>query len=79
MRRFIRSVCLMLALAAGSCGVAKAQHALTWDELKARFEANNPTLRAGQLEVDESKAQEITAFLRHNPNLARKMTTAVCN
>src|SRR4029077_13930680 len=30
---------------------------------------NNPTLRAGQIGIDESKAQEITAFLRPNPSL----------
>jgi outer membrane protein, heavy metal efflux system len=52
-------------LAAG----ALAQRALTWQEIKQKFEAANPTLRAAQLSVDESKAQEITAFLRPNPDL----------
>ncbi len=70
MQRFIRAVCLMLLLAVGSCGIAKAQRALTWDEVKARFESDNPTLRAGKLGVDESRAEETTAFLRPNPNLA---------
>jgi len=70
MQRLIRGVCLVLVLAAGSGGVAQAQHALTWDEVKARFENNNPTLRAGKLGVDESRAQETTAYLRPNPNLA---------
>jgi len=56
MQRFIRAVCLMLLLATGSCGIAKAQHALTWDEVKARFESDNPTLRAGKLGVDEPRA-----------------------
>ena len=46
---------------------AWAQRALTWQEIKARFEAANPTLRAAQLSVDESRAQEITAYLRPNP------------
>jgi cobalt-zinc-cadmium efflux system outer membrane protein len=36
--------------------------------VRQRFEQNNPTLRAGQIGIDESKAQEITAFLRPNPN-----------
>jgi cobalt-zinc-cadmium efflux system outer membrane protein len=40
---------------------------MTWDEVRRRFEQNNPTLLAGQLNIDESKAQEITAFLRPNP------------
>jgi len=70
MRQFIRAVCPILVLAAGSCDIAKAQHALTWDEVKARFESDNPTLLADKLSVDESKAQEITAFLRPNPNVA---------
>jgi len=46
---------------------AAAQQALTWDQVKARFEASNPTLRADAMNVDEMKAQEITAFLRPNP------------
>ena len=46
---------------------APAQQALTWDQVKARFEASNPTLRADAMNVDEMKAQEITAFLRPNP------------
>jgi len=46
---------------------AAAQQALNWDQVKARFEASNPTLRADAMNVDEMKAQEITAFLRPNP------------
>lgn len=41
---------------------------LTWQEIRDRFEAANPTLRADKLSVDESRAQEITAYLRPNPN-----------
>lgn len=40
---------------------------MTWDQVRQRFEQNNPTLFAGKLNVDESKAQEITAYLRPNP------------
>ena len=40
---------------------------LTWEQLKARFEANNPSLKADALGVEESRAQEITAHLRPNP------------
>jgi len=46
---------------------ASAQQALTWDQVKARFETANPTLQADALNVDEMKAEEITAFLRPNP------------
>jgi cobalt-zinc-cadmium efflux system outer membrane protein len=41
----------------------------TWENVKARFEQNNPTLLADKLNIDESKAQEITAHLRPNPQL----------
>ena len=41
--------------------------ALTWDQVKARFEAANPQLKADALNVDEMHAEEITAFLRPNP------------
>ena len=48
---------------------ASAQQPLTWEQVRQRFEQNNPTLLAGKLNIDESKAQEITAYLRPNPNL----------
>jgi cobalt-zinc-cadmium efflux system outer membrane protein len=44
-----------------------AQQAFSWDQVKAKFETSNPTLRADSLNVDEMKAQEITAYLRPNP------------
>jgi cobalt-zinc-cadmium efflux system outer membrane protein len=55
------------------CGLsASAQNAapLTWEQVRQRFEQHNPTLLAGKLNIDESKAQEITAFLRPNPTFA---------
>jgi cobalt-zinc-cadmium efflux system outer membrane protein len=51
------------------CAKAGAQQALTWEQVRARFEQSNPTLLADKLNIDESKAQEITAFLRPNPTL----------
>jgi len=48
---------------------APAQEPWTWERVRARFEQSNPTLQAGNLTVDESKAQEITAYLRPNPTL----------
>ena len=65
----MRRMCLGLCVAGGLAASAGAQNALTWQEVRAKFEAANPTLRAGQIGVDESRAQEITAFLRPNPNL----------
>jgi len=61
-------VCL-LALVVGTSMVQRAfaQAPLAWPDVRARFEAANPTLKADQLAVEESKATEITAFLRPNP------------
>jgi cobalt-zinc-cadmium efflux system outer membrane protein len=44
-----------------------AQRSLSWDEVRERFQKNNPSLLAGQLLIDESQADEITAGLRPNP------------
>jgi len=45
-----------------------AQNAFTWQQIKEKFEATNPTLKAAQLNIDESRAEEITAYLRPNPD-----------
>src|SRR5271157_2334315 len=45
------------------------QQAFTWDQIREKFEAINPTLKAAQINIDESRANEITAYLRPNPNL----------
>jgi outer membrane protein, heavy metal efflux system len=46
---------------------AAAQQSLSWDEVKTRFEAAKPTLKADALNVEEMKAEEVTAYLRPNP------------
>jgi len=43
--------------------------ALTWNQVKTKFETVNPALRADQIGVDELKTEEITAYLRPNPQL----------
>ena len=68
MQRLLRRLCFGLFLVAVSAQSAWAQKALTWQEVRDQFEAANPTLHAGQIGIDELKAQEITAFLRPNPN-----------
>jgi cobalt-zinc-cadmium efflux system outer membrane protein len=40
---------------------------LNWQTIRARFEANNPTLLAAKTNIDEARAKEITAYLRPNP------------
>ena len=69
MRWFVRFICGVLSLTALFAVTARAQKALTWQEIRDKFEAANPTLRAGQIGVDESRAQEVTAYLRPNPGL----------
>jgi len=39
----------------------------TWETVKSNFEIQNTALLAGRLNIDELKAEEITAFLRPNP------------
>jgi outer membrane protein, heavy metal efflux system len=67
MQRLLRRLCFGLFLVAVSARSGLAQGALTWQEVRDRFEQANPSLRAGQIGIDEFKAQEITAFLRPNP------------
>ena len=60
----------MLLLMAACClhaGAQAPQPPLTWEQVRDRFELFNPTLLADKLNIDESKAQEITADLRPNP------------
>ena len=66
----MRTIRIAATLAAIGVSVpAFAQTALNWEQVKARFSAANPTLKAGVLNIAESKAQEITAYLRPNPNM----------
>src|SRR5689334_11475142 len=45
-----------------------AQHSYTWQELLEKFERANPTLQAAEASIAESRASEITAHLRPNPD-----------
>jgi cobalt-zinc-cadmium efflux system outer membrane protein len=45
------------------------QTVLTWQQVKDKFEAANPTLKASQANIDEARAGEITAYLRPNPTV----------
>ncbi len=67
MRRVFRYVGWGVLLATVFARVSLAQRPLSWEEVRQHFEANNPNLRAGQLGIDESRANEITAYLRPNP------------
>jgi outer membrane protein, heavy metal efflux system len=71
--RVTKGILRLLAAAGSGCVLALAAQAqtgsaaLTWDQVKAKFEADNPTLKADQSNVEEMKAEEITAGLRPNP------------
>ena len=54
------------SFAAQLCG----QTSLSWAQIKDKFEAANPTLKAAKLNINESAAAEVTAFLRPNPDFS---------
>ena len=70
MQRRLRRCWAAVLLLACFAGTACAQKTLTWQEVRAEFQLANPTLHAGQIGIEESKAEEITAHLRPNPSLA---------
>ena len=65
-------LCAAVALGAASLlaqtAPPSAPQVWTWDAVKDRFELNNTTLQASRLNIDELKAEEITAHLRPNPD-----------
>jgi len=65
----VRRCCFVVFLVAGMGQTGLAQRAFTWQEIRGKFEASNPTLHAGQIGVEEFHADEITANLRPNPNM----------
>jgi cobalt-zinc-cadmium efflux system outer membrane protein len=74
MQRTFWRFLFLLVLGGASLAVGQATAApqsrpqvWTWEQVKERLELNNPTLLADKLNIDESKAEEITAFLRPNP------------
>jgi outer membrane protein, heavy metal efflux system len=70
MRYVLAPLCVVMFITGLLANCAHAQKALTWQEVRAKFEADNQTLQAGQFGVEESRAQETTAYLRPNPNLS---------
>jgi cobalt-zinc-cadmium efflux system outer membrane protein len=56
--------------AAATLQIPSLPNALSWQQVQDRFKASNPTLKAGAIGINESRAQEITAHLRPNPSLS---------
>jgi len=69
MFRFHNFIPAALIVLLASFALAQQQRSYTWPQIRDKFEATNPTLQADTLNVQESRAQEITAFLRPNPDL----------
>jgi len=67
--RKIRWLCCALVLCS-TCASAQSSPPLTWEQVRERFEQQNPSLLADRLNIDESKAQEISANLRPNPTFS---------
>src|SRR5215469_9596273 len=71
MRLDVRFLCLRTgSLLLAATASLHAQRTLTWQQIKERFEASNPTLKAAQASIAESRAGEITAHLRPNPDFS---------
>ena len=66
----MKSVRTTASIAVVLAQAAAAQTTLTWQQTKDKFAASNPTLKAAQLNIDESRAAEITAYLRPNPDFS---------
>jgi cobalt-zinc-cadmium efflux system outer membrane protein len=66
MRRSLAVACGLI-VASAIAPVVFAQQPLDWDQVRARFIASNPALKADADNIDEMKAEEITAYLRPNP------------
>ena len=69
MQHALLRVGLPIFAVAFCAGSGFAQAALTWQQVRDKFDTTNPTLLADKLNIDESKAEEITADLRPNPSL----------
>ena len=58
---------VVAALTFFMAALCPAQQSVTWEQAKAKFESANPALKADALNVDEMRAEEVTAYLRPNP------------
>jgi cobalt-zinc-cadmium efflux system outer membrane protein len=77
MRRRSRRALHILFLLAGISIPAAAQGPPSWEQVLQRFQQNNPALLAGQTNVGGTRANEITADLKPNPQLS--FTSDQCN
>jgi cobalt-zinc-cadmium efflux system outer membrane protein len=78
--RYMRSpsaVVLGVAAIVGFCPAAFGQQqSFTWEQIRDKFLASNQTLRAQAQAIESSRAGEITASLRPNPQFQNDTTSA---
>ena len=65
--RLVWRSCIGCVLVNSLAASVAAQTPLTWEQIRTRFASTNPTVQAGAIGVDESRATETTAYLRPNP------------
>jgi outer membrane protein, heavy metal efflux system len=68
LRRLSMGYLFASCFAGGISGQTAAPKTMTWQEARDEFETSNPTLRAARIGIEESRDEEITAFLRPNPD-----------
>jgi cobalt-zinc-cadmium efflux system outer membrane protein len=69
MTQFVRRLLWIAVAIAALSANSSAQESLSWADVRSHFEAANPSLLAGAIGIQESRADEITAHLRPNPTL----------
>jgi cobalt-zinc-cadmium efflux system outer membrane protein len=67
--RVLQRLGLAMFLTAGLSQSAHAQTSYTWQQIRDKFEANNPAMQAARIGIDESRADETSAYLRPNPSV----------
>ncbi len=63
------AITLLISAAAMAQNSGPQPKTLTWQAVQDEFRSSNSTLQASGVSVDEARAEEITAFLRPNPDL----------
>lgn len=69
-RQLLAGLCYCALFTSFGLHSAAAQTTYTWDQIRAKFQADNPALKADQANVEEMRAEEITADLRPNPQFS---------
>jgi outer membrane protein, heavy metal efflux system len=69
-------VLILMTAACLSTAAHAQQQSFTWEQIRDRFLSTNPTLQAQAQSIESSRASEITAGLRPNPQFQNDTTSA---